>query len=168
GVRQRVEILKALYRDARVLILDEPTAVLTPGEADRLFQVLRTVTRSGVSVVLVTHKLGEVMAASDRVTVLRHGRVTGRFVTAETSSDELVRAMIGRSLAAAPRGRAAAPGPETPYALEVRGLTVRDADGVTRLSDVSLGVRPGEIVGIAGVAGSGQRELVDTITGLGP
>ncbi|HEY9525188.1 MAG TPA: ATP-binding cassette domain-containing protein, partial [Thermopolyspora sp.] len=95
GVRQRVEILKALYRDAQILILDEPTAVLTPGEADRLFEVLRTVTRTGVSVVLVTHKLGEVLAASDRVTVLRQGRVTGRFDTARTTADELVRAMIG-------------------------------------------------------------------------
>ncbi|WP_344953501.1 ATP-binding cassette domain-containing protein, partial [Sphaerisporangium flaviroseum] len=99
GVRQRVEILKALYRRARILILDEPTAVLTPGEAGRLFEVLRTVTGTGASVVLVTHKLGEVLAVGDRVTVLRQGRVTGRFATAQTTADELVRAMIGRSLA---------------------------------------------------------------------
>jgi len=165
GVRQRVEILKALYRGAEILILDEPTAVLTPGEAERLFSVLRTVTATGASVVLVTHRLAEVLAASDRVTVLRQGRVTGRFRTAETTADELVRAMIGRTVAAAP-ARHARPADAGPYALEVRDLTVRDPDGVVRLAGVSLGVRPGEIVGVAGVAGSGQRELVDQITGL--
>ncbi|MFD0663177.1 ABC transporter ATP-binding protein [Thermocatellispora tengchongensis] len=166
GVRQRVEILRALYRGAEVLILDEPTAVLTPGEAARLFEVLRSVTATGASVLLVTHKLSEVLAAGDRVTVLRRGRVTGRFDTARTTADELVRAMIGRSLATAapPRGRGAPP--RGPYALEVRDLSVRDRDGVARLSGVSFGVRPGEIVGLAGVAGSGQRELLDTVTGL--
>ncbi|WP_214321203.1 ABC transporter ATP-binding protein [Nonomuraea sediminis] len=165
GVRQRVEILKALHRRAEVLILDEPTAVLTPGEADRLIGVLRELAATGVSVVLVTHKLSEVLAASDRVTVLRKGRVTGRFVTAATSADELVTAMIGRSLteAAPPPGKVTA----EPYLLEVRDLRVRDRDGVPRLAGVSFGVRPGEIVGIAGVAGSGQRELVDAVTGLG-
>jgi len=173
GVRQRVEILKALYREAEVLILDEPTAVLTPGEAARLFDVLKTVTRTGTSVVLVTHKLSEVLTATDRVTVLRRGRVTGRFVTAETTADELVIAMIGRSLGpprrpAAPDGEPAGTPAGRPYALEVDGLTVLDRDGVPRLSDVSFGVRPGEIVGIAGVAGSGQRELIDTVTGLRP
>ena len=167
GVRQRVEILKALYREARILILDEPTAVLTPGEAERLFEVLRTVTASGASVILVTHRLNEVLAASDRVTVLRQGRVTGRFTTAETTADELIRAMIGRSVAAPAARSGPAGGAAEPYALEVRDLTVRDADGVTRLNGVSLGVRPGEIVGVAGVAGSGQRELVDQIAGLG-
>ncbi|GAA0358311.1 ABC transporter ATP-binding protein [Microbispora corallina] len=165
GVRQRVEILKALYRGARVLILDEPTAVLTPGEAARLFEVLRTVTRSGVSVVLVTHKLGEVLTATDRVTVLRGGRVTGRFTTSGTTAAELVVAMIGRSPAAAPARRSPT-AERAPYALEVDGLTVRDRDGVVRLAGVSFGVRPGEIVGLAGVAGSGQRELVDAVTGL--
>ncbi|WP_214415776.1 ABC transporter ATP-binding protein [Sphaerisporangium fuscum] len=178
GVRQRVEILKALHRRAEVLILDEPTAVLTPGEATRLFGMLRGLTAAGVSVVLVTHKLGEVLAASDRVTVLRGGRVTGRFVTAATSADDLVRAMIGRSLRArgaslAVPGRTASPSPSAPagaapapYALEVRDLGVHDRDGVARVAGVSFGVRPGEIVGIAGVAGSGQRELVDAVTGL--
>ncbi|GAA2879450.1 ABC transporter ATP-binding protein [Streptosporangium fragile] len=167
GVRQRVEILKALHRRAEVLILDEPTAVLTPGEAARLFEVLRAVTRAGLSVVLVTHRLGEVLAVGDRVTVLRGGRVTGRFTVAETTADELVVAMIGRSASPARHpGRRAAAG--TPYALEVRELTVRDRDGVARLSGVSFGVRAGEIVGVAGVAGSGQRELVDAVTGLHP
>ncbi|GAA0988874.1 ABC transporter ATP-binding protein [Acrocarpospora macrocephala] len=164
GVRQRVEILRALYRQAEVLILDEPTAVLTPAEAGRLFEVLRTVAATGVAILLVTHKLTEVLAASDRVTVLRQGRVTGRFATADTSADELVHAMIGRSLAAPePRRRSK---PDGDPALAVRDLTVHDADGVPRLSGVSFAVRPGEIVGIAGVAGSGQRELLDTVTGL--
>ncbi|GLW10982.1 ABC transporter [Microtetraspora sp. NBRC 13810] len=166
GIRQRVEILKALYRRAEVLILDEPTAVLTPGEATRLFDVLRTVTATGASVVLVTHKLTEVLAAGDRVTVLRRGRVTGRFDTATTTADELVMAMIGRSLGPATPRRATRPPADGPYALEVRDLRVRDRDGVPRLDGVSFGVRPGEIVGIAGVAGSGQRELLDTVTGL--
>ncbi|MFF0580110.1 ABC transporter ATP-binding protein [Streptosporangium saharense] len=167
GVRQRVEILRALYRRARVLILDEPTAVLTPGEAARLFEVLRGVTGEGVSVVLVTHKLGEVLAASDRVTVLRGGRVTGRFTTAETTAQELVVAMIGRSLD--PRPRHLAPSGERaagPYLLEVENVRVRGGEGPARVGGVSFGVRGGEIVGIAGVAGSGQRELLDVVTGL--
>ncbi|GIH23233.1 heme ABC transporter ATP-binding protein [Acrocarpospora phusangensis] len=163
GVRQRVEILRALYRHAEVLILDEPTAVLTPGEADRLFEVLRTVAAGGVAILLVTHKLTEVLAAGDRVTVLRQGRVTGRFTTADTTADDLVHAMVGRSLPTPVPRRAT---PDAAPALDVRDLTVRDADGVTRLSSVSFSVRPGEIVGLAGVAGSGQRELIDTITGL--
>ncbi|GAB1820553.1 ABC transporter ATP-binding protein [Herbidospora sp. RD11066] len=164
GVRQRVEILRALYRDAEVLILDEPTAVLTPGETDRLFEVLRTVAATGVSILLVTHKLTEVMAVGDRVTVLRHGRVTGRFTTRETNANELVNAMIGRSLTP-PAPKRPLPPQENPV-LEVRDLTIHDADGVARLSEVSLKVHPGEIVGVAGVAGSGQRELIDSVTGL--
>ncbi|MFD0476272.1 ABC transporter ATP-binding protein [Nonomuraea thailandensis] len=198
GTRQRVEILKALYRRAEVLILDEPTAVLTPGEAAGLFRMVRELAGEGVSVLLVTHKLNEVLAAGDRVTVLRGGRVTGRFPTAGTSADDLVRAMIGRSLATAPAtvaepaaapsavtDAATAPAPAAvtesdtapapaaasakpagPYRLEVRDLHVRDRDGVAAVAGVSFGVRPGEIVGIAGVAGSGQRELVDAVTGL--
>ncbi|GGP07589.1 ABC transporter ATP-binding protein [Nonomuraea glycinis] len=194
GTRQRVEILKALYRRAEVLILDEPTAVLTPGEAAGLFRMVRELAAEGVSVLLVTHKLDEVLAAGDRVTVLRGGRVTGRFPTAGTSADDLVRAMIGRSLATAPTTAKKPPAttgalptakkppattgvPPTakkppaiaggaPYRLEVRDLRVRDRDGVAAVGGVSFSVRPGEIVGIAGVAGSGQRELVDVMTGL--
>ncbi|MFC4120409.1 ABC transporter ATP-binding protein [Nonomuraea zeae] len=176
GTRQRVEILKALYRRAEVLILDEPTAVLTPGEAEGLFRMVRELAGEGVSVLLVTHKLDEVLAAGDRVTVLRGGRVTGRFATADTSADELVRTMIGRSLRTAPPslsppgatpGHAPVGGPAAgPYLLEVRDLHVRDRDGVPAVAGVSFGVRGGEIVGIAGVAGSGQRELVDVVTGL--
>jgi len=180
GVRQRVEILKALHREAEVLILDEPTAVLTPQEARTLFAVLRGLTAQGASVVLVTHRLAEVLEASDSVTVLRGGRVVGRHTTADTSARELVREMIGRDLddaapsRAAAGGRTAGGGPQAVagperiagVALEVRGLTVRDGDGVARLDDVSFTLQPGEILGIAGVAGSGQRELVDALTGL--
>ncbi|MGR6920016.1 ABC transporter ATP-binding protein [[Actinomadura] parvosata] len=199
GTRQRVEILKALYRRAEVLILDEPTAVLTPGEAAGLFRTVRELAGEGVSVLLVTHKLNEVLAAGDQVTVLRGGRVTGRFPTAGTSADDLVRAMIGRSLATAPTTvtepatapptvtepaagpapaatatnpagspapAAATAKPGAPYRLEVRDLYMRDRDGVAAVAGVSFGVRPGEIVGVAGVAGSGQRELVDAVTGL--
>ncbi|MEV5749078.1 ABC transporter ATP-binding protein [Actinoallomurus sp. NPDC052308] len=162
GLRQRVELLKALHRRAEILILDEPTSVLTPSQATRLFEVLRTLAESGTSILLITHKLGEVLESSDRVTVLRDGRVTGRFATAETSATELVHAMIGRNLAPAP------PRPRerltSPYALEARGVRTGNAeDGA-----VTFGVRPGEIVGIAGVAGSGQRPLVDALTGMGP
>ncbi|MCK2218428.1 ABC transporter ATP-binding protein [Actinomadura sp. ATCC 31491] len=170
GVRQRVEILKALHRRAEVLILDEPTAVLTPGEAESLFLMVRRLAGEGVSVLLVTHKLEEVLAASDRVTVLRGGRVTGRFDTAATTADELVRAMLGRSLGAPADGPSPsrAGGRETGATLlEVRELSVRDHDGVPVLDRVSFEVRAGEIVGLAGVAGSGQRELVDAVTGLG-
>jgi ABC-type uncharacterized transport system ATPase subunit len=181
GVRQRVEILKALHREVEVLILDEPTAVLTPQEARSLFGVLRGLTAQGSSVVLVTHRLPEVLEASDSVTVLRGGRVVGRHLTRDTTARELVREMIGRDLDdATPRRPAtdaavrqggvgqdgAAPEHSQGAALEVRGLTVRDADGVARLDDVSFTLRPGEILGIAGVAGSGQRELVDALAGL--
>jgi general nucleoside transport system ATP-binding protein len=194
GVRQRVEILKALHREAEVLILDEPTAVLTPQEARSLFGVLRGLTAQGASVVLVTHRLAEVLEASDSVTVLRGGRVVGRHRTRDTTTRELVREMIGRDLDDDAPGRATAgtpavgggstggstggtprpdamgpgpgPAPSEARGLEVHGLTVRDADSVARLDEVSFTVRPGEIVGIAGVAGSGQRELVDALTGL--
>ena len=185
GVRQRVEILKALHREAEVLILDEPTAVLTPQEATSLFDVLRTLTGEGASVVLVTHRLPEVLAASDTVTVLRGGRVVARHRTSDTTSAELVRDMIGRDLEDVPSRRAldlepvrqpssvqgsedgAAPGAAAGRELlTVDGLTVRDVDGVARLDDMSFVVRAGEILGLAGVAGSGQRELIDVLTGL--
>ncbi|MGW1997052.1 ABC transporter ATP-binding protein [Embleya sp. NPDC001921] len=166
GVQQRVEILKLLYRDARVLILDEPTAVLTPAEADRLLEVIRGLARSGRTVLLVTHKLGEVMAVSDRVTVLRDGRVTARLATAETTPAEIALAMTGRRIDLDRTHPAGAPAAEV---LEVRGLTVSAGRGAKPLvEDVSLTVRAGEIVGIAGVAGNGQSELVEALAGLRP
>ncbi len=164
GVRQRLEILKALYRHARVLILDEPTAVLTPGEASSLFQVLRTLTAGGCTVLLVTHKLQEVMAISDRITVLRDGRVTDRLVTAATTPAQIVKAMTGRNVQLQTAVRARAPeGVRLALQRVVVGGRHRRA-----VNDVSFTVRGGEIVGIAGVAGNGQSELIEAIMGLRP
>ncbi|MEV5844569.1 ABC transporter ATP-binding protein [Streptomyces sp. NPDC051985] len=159
GLRQRVEILKLLHRGARTLILDEPTAVLTPAEADALFAVLKSLAAEGRSVILVTHKLREVLEGSDRVTVLRDGRVVARLVTAETSADEIAAAMTGRAVEL---DRIHPPGTPGEVVLDVRGLAT---DGVR---DVGLTVRAGEIVGIAGVAGNGQSELVQALAGLRP
>ncbi|MFG2647679.1 ABC transporter ATP-binding protein [Streptomyces sp. NPDC048436] len=159
GVRQRVEILKLLYRGARTLILDEPTAVLTPAEADSLFGVLRSLADDGRTVLLVTHKLREVMEGSDAVTVLRDGRVAARMRTADTSADEIAAAMTGRAVELDRVHPPGAPGGEL---LSVESLST-DA-----VREVSLTVRAGEIVGIAGVAGNGQSELVEAIAGLRP
>ena len=165
GVRQRVEILKALYRKARVLILDEPTAVLTPQESAGLFRMMRRLTADGRSILFVTHKLHEVMEISDRVTVLRDGRVAARLRTSETTPQEIVRAMTGRNVAltAAPsqaqRGRPL---------LVATDLTVAVPGNRPALDRVSLTVHSGEIVGIAGVAGNGQNELVEVLVGLRP
>jgi ABC-type uncharacterized transport system ATPase subunit len=162
GVRQRVEILKALYRDAKILILDEPTAVLTPQERDGLFTVIRNLTSDGRTVLFVTHKLNEAMAISDRVTVLRDGRVAARMITAETSPREIIRAMTGRAVNLTIRK-----GPPRPGAivLEVKGLTVGHRLKPI-VNNASLTVRVGEIVGVAGVAGNGQTELIEALTGL--
>ncbi|WP_424217108.1 ABC transporter ATP-binding protein (plasmid) [Streptomyces sp. BI20] len=159
GVRQRVEILKLLYRGARTLVLDEPTAVLTPAEADALFAVLRRLADEGHAVVLVTHKLREVMEGCDRVTVLRDGRVVARMRTADTTAEEIAAAMTGRAVELDRIHPAGRPGPAV---LTVSGLS---AAGV---HDVDLTVRAGEIVGIAGVAGNGQSELIETLAGLRP
>ncbi|WP_405654948.1 ABC transporter ATP-binding protein [Streptomyces sp. RK9] len=159
GVRQRVEILKLLHRGARTLILDEPTAVLTPAEADALFAVLRSLAAEGRTVLLVTHKLREVMEGSDTVTVLRDGRVAAQLRTADTSADALAEAMTGRAVVLDRVHPAGAPGGAV---LAVSGLRT-DA-----VRDVSLTVRAGEIVGIAGVAGNGQSELVEALAGLRP
>jgi simple sugar transport system ATP-binding protein len=163
GARQRVEILKALYRRARILILDEPTAVLTPGERDGLFDVLRRLAAEGRSILFVTHKLHEVMAVTDRVTVLRDGRVAARMKTSETSPSEIVRAMTGRHVETDLPRAARAPGPPL---IAVRDLTVAAKGEKPRVDHVSFEVRGGEIVGIAGVAGNGQTELIEALTGL--
>ncbi|MDO9396031.1 MAG: ATP-binding cassette domain-containing protein, partial [Herbiconiux sp.] len=164
GARQRVEILKALHRDARILILDEPTAVLTPSEVTSLFAVLRRAADAGTTVVLVTHKIQEVLSVSDEVTVLRDGRVTGRFATSEATGASLVHAMTGREIDEVRNTGAGTPG-ET--VLEVSGLSVGDGR-VTAVDEVSLTVRTGEIVGIAGVSGNGQHELVAAVLGTVP
>jgi len=163
GEQQRVEILKLLARGAGILILDEPTAVLTPQEAHSLFATLRRLADEGRTVIVITHKLSEVMAVSDRVTVLRAGRVVGTIPTARTSLWDLARMMVGReSFDLQDR----APVPPGPVVLEIRHLWADGDRGRDALRDVSLDVRAGEIVGVAGVAGNGQRELAEVVAGL--
>ncbi len=163
GSQQRVEILKALHRGADILILDEPTGVLTPQEATDLFRVLDALRAQGRTVLLVTHKLAEIMAITDRVSVMRAGAMVAHRETQATSAAELGTLMIGRALAGVAASGGAAPGRAM---LEVDGLTVRDAAGIVRVHDVSLAVRAGEMVGIAGVSGNGQTELIETLAGM--
>lgn len=165
GVQQRVEILKLLTRDARILILDEPTAVLTPGEKDGLFAVLRELAAQGRSVIIVTHKLREIMEIASRVTVMCAGRTVGCFYTADTSPQELARCMVGRDVVLnAPR----TPGAPGRPMLEVRGLNAVDESGAAALRGIDLKLRAGEILGIAGVDGNGQSELAEAVLGLRP
>ncbi|WP_186417654.1 ABC transporter ATP-binding protein [Bosea sp. CS1GBMeth4] len=163
GLQQRVEVLKALYRGAQVLILDEPTAVLTPAEADQLFELLRALKAQGKTVILITHKLREIMAVTDRVSVMRRGEMVAHVETNRTSPAELAEAMVGRRVLLrvekAPRKRGAP-------VLEAAGLSVVDERGCETLRDASLTLHEGEIVGIAGVAGNGQSELLDVLAGL--
>ena len=164
GEQQRVEILKALYREARILILDEPTAVLTPQEAESLFETLRVMADEGRTVIFISHKLHEVTAVSDRVTVLREGRNVETVVTADSTQRSLAALMVGREVAATRReevGRVVG-GP----VLVLDGVSAAGDRGVESLHDVSLAVHAGEILAIAGVAGNGQRELAETITGM--
>ncbi|MGS5087659.1 ABC transporter ATP-binding protein [Hydrogenophaga sp. A37] len=167
GERQRLEILKALYRGARILILDEPTAVLTPQETEQLFVTLRGLRERGTTILLITHKLKEIMALCDAVTVMRAGQVVLDTPIAETSLDGLAMAMVGRRVnlgrAAGAGSAQAGPGP---VLMSARGLCATDSLGVQRLQDVSLELRAGEIVGIAGVSGNGQSELLDVLSGL--
>lgn len=165
GLQQRVEILKALMRGARVLILDEPTGVLTPEETARFFALLKGLRAEGVTVLLITHKLAEVMAVTDRVSVMRGGRMVAHRDTAETSPEELAALMMGRAPEPLPAAEPMAPGEPV---LEARGLGWRDGQGVARLAEVDLALRPGEILGLAGVAGNGQSELLDLLAGILP
>jgi ABC-type uncharacterized transport system ATPase subunit len=165
GQQQRVELLKALYRQARLLILDEPTAVLTPQEIAELFAILRRMREQGKTVVIITHKLSEVLDLSDDVTVMRDGKVVGRLKTKETNAAELARLMVGRDVLLRVEKTAAHPG-ET--VLDVRDLNVTAADRTRRLDGVSFTVRGGEIVGVAGVEGNGQTELIEALAGLVP
>ena len=162
GQQQRVELLKALYRNAQLLILDEPTAVLTPQEVEEFFATLRSMREQGKTIVIITHKLAEVLAISDDVTVMRDGKVVGRLRTKETSAAELARLMVGRDVLLRVEKPPAKPGDVT---LSVRSLSVRSGAG-TAVSGMSFDVRAGEIVGIAGVEGNGQRELIEAIAGL--
>ena len=163
GLQQRVEILKALYRQARVLILDEPTGVLTPQEAETLFSILRALKGRGVTVILITHKLREIMAVTDAVTVMRAGEVVADRVTAQTSETELAELMVGRKVLLRVDKGTAQPGD---VALEVSNVSAVDQRGITRLHEVSFHVRGGEIVGIAGVSGNGQSELLEVLAGI--
>lgn len=162
GEKQRVEILKALYREARILILDEPTAVLTPQETNHLFATLKRLVARGLSVLFISHKLQEVMAVSDRVTVLRAGKVVADLRTAETSQTELAELMVGRTLPLPVRE----PMPVGAPVLTLEGVSVAAADGRLRLDGVDLTVHQHEIIGIAGVAGNGQGPLFDLVSGL--
>ena len=163
GEQQRVEILKALLQGARILILDEPTSVLTPQEAERLFAVLAQMKREGKGVIFISHKLDEVMAVADRVTVLRKGSVVGGVDAAEASPSRLASMMMGRDVHPV-RARGSAPGTEPVVRLE--DVWARSARGVDALRGVTFDVRKGEILGVAGVAGNGQAELIDVLTGL--
>ncbi len=163
GLQQRVEILKALYRGAEILILDEPTGVLTPAEADHLFLILRRLKDEGKTVILITHKLREIMAVTDNVSVMRQGQMVATRKTSETTVEELAELMVGRRVLLHVEKGEAKPGE---VKLSVRNLTVKDSRGVTMVKDVSFDVRGGEIVGIAGVAGNGQSELIETIAGI--
>jgi simple sugar transport system ATP-binding protein len=163
GLQQRVEILKALYRGADILILDEPTAVLTPPEADALFGLLRSLKEQGKTVILITHKLREIMAITDRVSVMRRGEMVATVETADTSPPELAELMVGRRVLL--RVEKAEKTPGAPL-LDVDNLSVVDSRGVLRVASASFTVRAGEIVGIAGVAGNGQSELLEAIAGM--
>ncbi len=165
GMRQRVEILKTLYRGAEILILDEPTAVLTPQETQELFQAIRALVAQGKTVIFITHKLREVKEISDRVTVMRNGRVMGTLPTAQATTDQLARMMVGRDVLLTVEKPPAQPGEPV---LEVRDLTYVSETGRTMLRDVRFTVRAGEILGVAGVEGNGQTELVEVLTGLRP
>lgn len=165
GTQQRVEILKALYRNAEVLILDEPTAVLTPQETDHLLQVLRDLTARGVGIVFITHKLREVLAIADDIVVLRNGEVVGRTTPSGTSETALAEMMVGRSVLLRVDKTISQPGE---VVLEVLNLEVDDDRSQRAVNNLSLKVREGEILGIAGVEGNGQRELVEAVTGLRP
>ena len=163
GVQQRVEILKALYREARILVLDEPTAVLTPQEAKDLFRIMHQLTQRDVSIIFISHKLKEVLAVSDVITVMRRGKVVGSTTPAETDEEGLAAMMVGREVLLEVEKGPAQPGE---IVLDVQNLTVMDERQVEVVRQVSFQVRAGEILGVAGVQGNGQTELVEALTGL--
>jgi ABC-type uncharacterized transport system ATPase subunit len=163
GEQQRVEIVKALYRNAQILILDEPTAVLTPQEAEDLFIIMRELTKRGVSIIFITHKLKEVLAVADRITSMRRGVVVGTTTPAETDEHKLAAMMVGREVILTVEKKPAKP---TEVVLNVENLTIEDNRDVEVVRQLGLEVRAGEILGIAGVQGNGQTELVEALTGL--
>ncbi len=163
GVQQRVEIVKALYRNAQILILDEPTAVLTPQEAEDLFRIMRDLTRKGVSIIFITHKLKEVLSVSDRITVMRAGEVVGTVTPEECTENHLASMMVGRDVVLKLDKKQANPGDNV---LQVKDLVVKDQRGIEAVKGISFEVRAGEILGIAGIQGNGQTELIEALTGL--
>lgn len=165
GNRQRVEILKALYRQARILILDEPTGVLTPQETDKLFEILDALRNEGVTIMLITHKLREIMAITDNVSVMHHGRMVAHRKTSETSTTELAELMVGRKVRLDIDKTEAQPGE---ILVKMEDVSVFDELGVERLKSVNMEIRRGEVVGIAGVSGNGQTELIEALAGMEP
>lgn len=163
GIQQKIEILKLLYRNADILILDEPTAVLTPGETDELFKTLKELKKEGKTIILITHKLAEVLEVSDRVTVLRRGKVTGVIQTAMTDTTELSELIIGGKFV---HQDAKTDSPGAKIILEVSGLTVKNERTIEAVRNVSFGISAGEILGVAGVEGNGQTELIEAACGL--
>ncbi len=163
GHQQRVEILKALYRQADILILDEPTGVLTPDEADHLFRILKGLRDQGKTIILITHKLREIMETTDNVSVMRRGTMVDTVRTADTSPEALAELMVGRKVLLEVEKRPATPGA---VVLSVKDLRVRDEHGVERLKGISFEIRAGEILGIAGVAGNGQSQLLEALGGI--
>jgi ABC-type uncharacterized transport system ATPase subunit len=163
GIEQRIEIIKVLYRGAEIMILDEPTAVLTPQEVDELFEILRALKEQGKTIIFITHKLREVMAVSDTVTVMRRGKVVGTVATKNTTRQEIATMMVGRQVLFRVERTPAAPGE---IVLEVKDLSALNNKNLPALRDISFSVREGEILGIAGVEGNGQTELAEVLTGL--
>lgn len=163
GLQQRVEILKALYRGAKVLILDEPTGVLTPQETDHLFHIFDALRNQGVTILLITHKLREILAATDNVSVMRQGEMVAHRKTADTNKEELAELMVGRKVRLKVEKNKAKP---SQVLLSTHDLTYQDSMGINRLQSVSMNIKAGEIVGIAGVSGNGQSELIDALAGL--
>jgi len=165
GAQQRVEILKALYRKCDILILDEPTAVLTPQETEQLFAVLKALKAQGVTILLITHKLKEILAVTDNVSVMRQGAIVANLQTATADSDSLAALMVGRKVRLDLEKAAARPGD---VLLSARRVSIADASGIIRVHDVSLSLRAGEILGLAGVSGNGQGELLEALAGMAP
>jgi len=163
GIQQRVEIVKALYRKANILILDEPTAVLTPQESDDLFRIMHELTEKGVSIIFITHKLKEVLKVADRITVMRAGRVVGTAIPKDSNEQKLAEMMVGREVILTVMKKPAKP---TEEVLKVENLKVKDVRGLESVSDVSFSVCAGEVLGVAGVQGNGQTELAEALTGL--
>lgn len=163
GMQQRVEILKTLYRGAEILIFDEPTAVLTPQEITELIQIMKTLIKEGKSIILITHKLKEIMEVADRCTVIRKGKGIGTVNVSETNPNKLARMMVGHDVVFSVEKKPAQPKQDC---LVVKDLVVKDARGLTAVNGLDLTVRAGEIVGIAGIDGNGQSEFIEAITGL--